>query len=218
VANQFAASTSNILAILSNQSVTGETIDKQATAVRQAIGGGASAVKQASELLTAIQQPYNILAADSAPFLQDISQNPQEISQLLQGLNTWANAWITAEASGPYLNLTTNVVVANPADLGLAVLGGSEVANYLSAGLGPGFVNPATYSGAASIPSGTSAATEASAISQDIASNPTPVMDEGTQAQALSQIVTAIAGKKPVSVAISTLLLSPVLEGLVSAG
>ena len=99
-----------------------------------------------------------ILTADSAPFLQDISQNPKEIAELLEGFNSWAIAWIAAESSGPYLNSSTTVVVANPADLGLAVLGGADVNSYLSAGLGPGYVNPATYGSAGSIPANAGAA------------------------------------------------------------
>ncbi len=213
VANQFASSTPDILSILSNQTTTGKTIDSEASKVRQAIGGGAVLAKEISQLLTAIQQPYSILTADSAPFLQDISQNPNEISQLLQGLNAWAAAWTSAESSGPYLNLTTDVIVNNPADLGLAVLGGPEVANYLAAGLGPGYVNPPTYTSAGSIPSNTSAA-----LAQALASAPTPALAEPAESQAVSQIVTAMSGSKPPSAAVSTLLLSPLLDGLVRRG
>ncbi len=148
VANQFAASTPDILQILANQTTTAKTITDQASGVRSAIGGGETLTGEAAQLLTAIQQPFNVLTADSGPFLTAISQNPEEISQLLQGLDAWANAWISAESSGPYLNLTQTEVVANPADLGLAVLGGPQAAAYLSAGLGPGNVNPPTYSSA----------------------------------------------------------------------
>jgi phospholipid/cholesterol/gamma-HCH transport system substrate-binding protein len=217
VAAQFAASTPDILSILANQTVTAKTIESRATEVRQAIGGGATLAKEATELLTAIQEPYNILTADSAPFLQDISQNPNEISQLLQGLYNWAKAWTTAESSGPYLDLTADVVVANPADLGLAVLGGPEVESYLADGLGPGYVNPATYTSAASIPSDTTTS-GVSAPSLAAALSSAPVMAEPAQSTAISQIVTAMNGSKPASTAVSTLLLSPLLEGLVNQG
>ena len=151
MANQFAASTPDILQILANQTTTAKTITDQASGVRSAIGGGETLSGEAAQLLTAIQEPFNILTADSGPFLTAISQNPEEISQLLHGLYAWANAWISAESSGPYLNLTQTEVVANPADLGLAVLGGPQAAAYLSAGLGPGYVNPPTYSSAGQI-------------------------------------------------------------------
>jgi virulence factor Mce-like protein len=217
VSGQFAASTDNILAILSNQTTTGATINDEASTVRQAIGGGAVLASETTQLLTAIQQPYAILAADSAPFLKDISQNPTEIAQLLSGLNAWATAWTAAEASGPYLSLTTNVVVANPADLGLAVLGGPEMVNYLSAGLGPGYVNPATYSTAGSIPgSAGPARAVASALSKAVESAPTSVMAPSAQTKAVSEIVTAMSGSRPSSPAVSSLLLSPLLASLVS--
>jgi virulence factor Mce-like protein len=217
VSNQFAASTNDILAILSNQTTTGATVNDDSSAVRQAISGGADLASEASQLLTAIQQPYAVLAADSAPFLNDISQSPTEIAQLLSGLDAWAKAWTAAEASGPYLSLTANVVVANPADLGLAVLGGPEMASYLSGGLGPGFVNPSTYSSAGSIPgSASSARAEASGLAKVLASAPAPVMAAAAQTEAVSQIVNAMSGSRPGSPAVSSLLLSPLLASLVN--
>ncbi|MFZ0665509.1 MAG: MCE family protein [Acidimicrobiales bacterium] len=219
VANQFAASTPDILQILANQTTTGHTITSDATNVRNAISGGASLAGDVSQLLTAIQQPYEVLTADSAPFLQDISQNPTEIAHLLEGFNSWANAWISAESSGPYLNLTTTVVVANPADLGLAVVGGADVNEYLSAGLGPGYVNPATYTSAGSIPAGTSLTSSEHAtvaeLDNAISNAPSQVLPEPAQSNAISQIVRSITGSDPTSPTVSTLLLSPVLEGLV---
>jgi len=211
VANQFDASTPDILRILSNQSTTGELITSEASTIRQAIPGGATLAGETAQLLTAIQQPYEVLAADSAPFLQDISQNPKEIAQLLEGLNSWANAWIGAESSGPYLKLSTTVVVANPADLGLAVLGGADVNDYLSAGLGPGYVNPATYTSAGSIPASLN-----DALSAAISKAPNQVLSAPVETEAVSQIVHSITGSNSTSPTVSSLLLSPVLEGLVA--
>jgi virulence factor Mce-like protein len=217
VADQFASSTNNILAILSNQTTTGATINSQAVDVRQAISGGAELASRTSALLAAIQQPYDILAADSGPFLKAISQNPKEIAELLGGLDAWAKAWSAAESSGPYLDLTANVVVANPADLGLAVLGGPEVTNYLAAGLGPGYVNPPTYRSAGTIPTTAAAAqATASALARALWSAPAQPMAEPAQARAVSQIVAAITGSRPDSPAVSTLLLSPLLSSLVN--
>ncbi|MGB7052055.1 MAG: MCE family protein [Acidimicrobiales bacterium] len=217
VANQFAASTPNILQILANQTTTATTVNDQASGVRQAIGGGEVLTGHAAQLLSAVQQPFAVLTADSGPFLRAVSQSPTEISQLLQGLDAWANAWIAAEASGPYLDLTQNQVVANPADLGLAVLGGPQAAAYLSAGLGPGYVNPPTYSSAAtSVSDDDVSVADGSVASQTSAAAQAPVVAEPAQAQAVAQIVTAMSGSAPSSSAVSTLLLSPVLEGLVT--
>jgi hypothetical protein len=170
---------------------------------------------EASQLLTAIQQPFAVLSADSGPFLRAVSENPDEISQLLSGLDDWANSWIAAEASGPYLALSQNEVVANPADLGMAVLGGPEAAAYLSAGLGPGYVDPPTYSDAGSIPTGASTSSVLTSTRR-ADSTPAPVIPEPTQARAVSRIVSAMTGRTPASPAVSTLLLSPVLEDLVA--
>ena len=216
VANQFAASTPDILQILANQTTTAKTITDQASGVRSAIGGGEILSGEASQLLTAIQQPFNILTADSGPFLTAISQNPDEISQLLHGLDAWANAWISAESSGPYLNLTQTEVVANPADLGLAVLGGPQAAAYLSGGLGPGYVNPPTYSSAGTLLTDDSSGSSGSASTMASVASTAPVLSEPAQTQAVSEIVSAVSGSAPASSSISTLLLSPVLESLVT--
>jgi phospholipid/cholesterol/gamma-HCH transport system substrate-binding protein len=213
VANQFAASTPDILQILANQTTTAGTINDQAAGVRRALDGGEVLAGQTASLLTAIQQPFDVLSADSGPFLTAISQNPREISQLLSGLDAWANAWTAAESSGPYLQLSQTEVVANPADLGLAVLGGPQAAAYLSAGLGPGFVNPPTDTSAGTM------TTEAQSPSVGLLSTtpaPVPVVAEPAQSRAISQIVAAVSGAPPASPAVSTLLLSPILEGLVT--
>lgn len=214
VANQFAASTPDILQILANQTTTARTVNHQAAGVRRALSGGVVLAGETASLLTAIQQPFAVLSADSGPFLNAISQNPHEISQLLSGLDAWANVWIAAEKSGPYLDLTQTEVVANPADLGLAVLGGPQAASYLSAGLGPGFVNPPTYSSAGTFTDDTRSPTGGSIST--VATAPAPVVAEPAQTRAISQIVEAVSGSAPSSPAVSTLLLSPVLEGLVT--
>ncbi|HXW34917.1 MAG TPA: MCE family protein, partial [Acidimicrobiales bacterium] len=217
VANQFAASTTDILQILANQTTTAQTVNNEASGVRQSITGGVTLVGETSQLLAAIQQPYNVLAADSGPFLKDISQSPKEISQLLSGLDAWARAWSAAEASGPYLSLTDSQFVANPADLGLAVLGGPQAAAYLSGGLGPGFVNPPTYtSSGAIVTSASSRAGRGSTFVSDLTSSTSQVMAAPAEVSAISQIVTALKGSPPSSPAVSTLLLSPILEQLVT--
>jgi phospholipid/cholesterol/gamma-HCH transport system substrate-binding protein len=215
VSNQVAASSNDILSILSNQTTTGQTINSQAGAVRQALGGGAELAGRAAQLVAAIQQPYAVLAADSGPFLKDISQNPKEISQLLGGLDAWAKAWTAAETSGPYLELTANVVVANPADLGLAVLGGPDMARYLAAGLGAGYVNPPTYTSAGTVPSTLSTRARA-ALTRAVVSSPAPVMAGPAQVRAVSQVVDAMSGARPEAPAVCALLISPVLASLVS--
>jgi virulence factor Mce-like protein len=215
VADQFTASTPDILRILANQTVTASTINNQAGQVRQALGGGETLAGQLAQVLTSIQQPFDVLAADSGPFLKAISQNPQEISQLLAGLDDWAKAWSAAEASGPYINLTQNQVVANPADLGMAVLGGPQAAAYLEDGLGSGTVNPPTYTSAGAITVPHSAAAR-TALMSAVSSAPAPVLAEPAQSHAVARIVKAVTGRKPASRSVSTLLLSPVLEALVT--
>ena len=100
-------------------------------------------------------------------------------------------------ASGPYLQLSQTEVVANPADLGLAVLGGPQAAAYLSAGLGPGFREPAD------LLLGRDHRTTDEARSPSVgllstAAAPTPVVAEPAQTRAVSQIVAAVSGSATV--------------------
>jgi phospholipid/cholesterol/gamma-HCH transport system substrate-binding protein len=216
VANQFTSSSTDILAILSNQSTTAATINQEANTVRSSIGGGGTLASETAALLAAIQAPYSLLAKDSGPFLQDVAQSPTEVSRLLAGLTAWAKAWTAAEGPGPYLRLNATVSVVNPADLGLAVLGGPNMVSYLAEGLGSNRVNPATYSGPPSIPAQMSEAkTVAAELARMGASSP-GVMNGAAETSAISQIVQAVAGRRPASPAIAALLLSPVLTDLVN--
>ncbi len=212
VSTALQASTSNILTIIANQTTTASTIDSQSPDVREAISGGSDVASQAAKLLAAMQQPYAILAADSGPFLNDVSQSPTEISRLLSGLQAWAQAWTAAEGSGPYLKLTTNVVVANPADLGLAALGGPEAVQYLTAGLGSSYVNPPTYTSAGTIPGNDSAA----AMAKALAASSAPMMSGPAESTAAAEILAAIRGRRGGSPAEATLLLGPVLTSMVN--
>jgi virulence factor Mce-like protein len=201
VSGQLAASAQDILAILANQTVTASTISGRAASVRAAIGGGAALAAETAQLLSEIREPYRVLAADAGSFLQAASSGPGGIPRLLAGLDAWAKAWTAAESSGPSLDLSTDVVVANPADLGLAVLGGPSVVQDLSSGLGHGYVNPPTYSGAATI---------ASAVA-----SLSPVLGAPAETAAVSQIVQGMTGRAPAAPSVATLLLSPLLTRLV---
>lgn len=158
-----------------------------------------------------------MLTAASGPFLEDISTNPHEIAQVLAGLDSWASSWSQALSStGPFLKLTATIPVVNTADLALALLGGPGETAALTGGLGPGLVNPPTYGSAARPPAVASTAIPTQATGQHTAvATLEPVLPEPAQQDAVSHVVTGVAGAAPTSPAVATLLLSPVLEGLV---
>jgi phospholipid/cholesterol/gamma-HCH transport system substrate-binding protein len=217
VANSFAASTPNLLQILANQTVTSNTINNSASAVRNAISGGNGLASDADQLLNGIQSPFAILTADSAPFLQDLTQTPNEIAELLAGLDKFANAFVAAEKNGPYLSVTTTIRVNNPADLGVAILGGSSstLINAISEGLGPQYVNPPLYT-AADCPHFGSLSNCGGSSSGQSAGVVSDVMPAGAETSAVTQIYQSVAGQAPANPSVSSLLISPVLEGLVS--
>ena len=101
VANQFAASTPDILQILANQTTTAGTINDQASGVRQAIGGGEVLAGQTASLLdrhpAALRRPGRRLR----PFLTAISQNPRGDLPAAPGLDAWANAWTRPRRRAP---------------------------------------------------------------------------------------------------------------------
>jgi phospholipid/cholesterol/gamma-HCH transport system substrate-binding protein len=218
VADSLTAATPNLLQILANQTITGKTINDSASNVRNAISGGATLTEDAYNLFEAIQAPFRVLTADAAPFLQDLSQNPYEIPELLSGLDKFANAFLAAEANGPYLSVTATVKVINPADLGIAILGGSPstLINAISAGLGPQYVNPPLYT-AADCPRFDSLSNcGGTASGGATAGLVSKVMPAAAETDAVGQIYQSVAGSPPANASVSSLLLSPVLTNLVN--
>jgi ABC-type transporter Mla subunit MlaD len=223
VADSFAAATPNLLQILANQTVTSQTVTGSADNVRNAISGGATLAGQADQLLNAIQTPFAILTADSTPFLQDLSQNPNEIAQVLGGLDNFATAFLAATANGPYLSATATVNVINPADLGVAILGGSpsSLINAIAAGLGPQYVNPPLYTAAncphfGSLSNCGGVTTTGASIGAKSPVLASRVLPATAQTQAISQIYEAESGHAPADASVSALLLSPVLQALIT--
>lgn len=196
VATTIAAATPDLTATFGNLIGPNQTVSAAGPQIAQLFSGSASLAGQTADLLGRIQQPFAVLAAASGPFLDDISgASPTELQRLFSGLARWASTWNAAEASGPWLNVTATIQVANPADLALAVLGGPQAASALAAGLGGGMVNPPTYGGGAT----------------------TAVMAEPAQQQAVASLASvADGGRAPASPAVATLLLSPVLHAAVA--
>ena len=170
-----------------------------------------------SQLLTAIQQPYDILAADSGPFLKDISQNPKEISQLLQGFDTWAKAWT---------RLSPPARTSPHGECRRRQPGRSRACRARWPAVGglsrrrprTRLREPSTYTSAGSIPGNAVLAREAAvALSRSASSVPAQVMAAKAEQSAVSQVVAAMGGQRPEPPAVSSLLLSPVLASLVSA-
>jgi len=218
VANSLAAASPNLLQILSNQTITSRTIDNSASSVRNAISGGATLTEDGYKLFAAIQSPLKTLTADSAPFLQDLSRNPYEIPELLSGLDKFANAFLAAEANGPYLSVTATIKVINPADLGIAILGGSPstLIHAISAGLGTEYVNPPLYTAADCPHFGSLSNCGGVTTGGDAARLASDVLPATAETEAVAQIYQSVAGRPPANAAVSSLLLSPVLERLVT--
>ena len=218
VANSFAAATPNVLQILANQTVTSKTINNFGLKRPKRYLGRSDAHGRCRQALQRDSVTFKILTADAAPFLEDLSQNPYEIAELLSGLGKFANAFLAAEANGPYLSATATVNVINPADLGVAILGGSPstLIDAISAGLGSQYVNPPLYT-AADCPRFGSLSNCGGVTTGGVAAGlVSKVLPAAAETEAVGQIYQSVAGRPPANATVSSLLLSPLLEGLVA--
>lgn len=220
VANQVAAATPDILGTLSNLSSTSGVITQGKAALDQLLSGGTTFAHMTANLLTDVQTPYAHLAAAAGPFLGSLAQTPTTIAQILQGLDGWARSWVQAEQQGPYLSLSATVDVKNVADFALAALGGPNISQLLAGALGPGLVNPPTYTAANCPRYGTLAGPNCDGVTaaqaQTLRSlNQVAILPEPQQQQAVAQVDAGLnRGVGPPSSAVATLLLEPVLTHL----
>jgi phospholipid/cholesterol/gamma-HCH transport system substrate-binding protein len=217
VADNVAASTPALLGILSNSIVTSQTITADQTQLQQVLAGGAALAAQSNQLLSTIQVPFEHLIADFGPLLADLSQSPTEIHDILTGLDAWSRAWTLAESHGPYLTLSSNVSVPNPADAVLASLGAPNTVSLFAQGVGTNLVNPPTYTAAdcARVPAYCSTTTHAAPLLP--APNVRAVMPASEQQAALSGLFAGLDhGQSADSPSVVALILDPLLQGMAS--
>jgi virulence factor Mce-like protein len=214
VADQLASATPDVLGIFANLTVTNRTYTADQSQLHQSLVGGAAAAGQSSQLLTAIRDPWVRLLADSGPLFQDITQNSTEIAQILSGLDIWAKAWSASESHGPFLTLTSSLAVSNPADVVRAALGDPNADTLFAEGVGTSLVNPPTYT-AANCPiiygpvPGPCLPAPAATVSR--------LVPAGPQQAAMTTIAAGLSqGNRPPAPAVVSLLLSPVLQSMVS--
>jgi phospholipid/cholesterol/gamma-HCH transport system substrate-binding protein len=143
---RLAGAAPDVLGTLANSSVTAQTITSQAGQLHSLITDGTSTSKQLTTLLDQIQASYPALLNDSGPLLEDMTQNPNELSLTLQGLGQWAGAVAAAESQGPFLSVSANIPVTNISAGVNAALGYDNPAS-LAAALGPDY-DPTPYSAA----------------------------------------------------------------------
>lgn len=236
VADQVAASTPALVGALSNLTVTANTITSHQAEVHQILVGGATVSKQIGQVLAKAKDPLIAVLKAAGPFLHDLSLTPTEQRDILDGLGTWAKAWSSAESSGPYLQFSASVNLANATDLVFAALNapGTAGANGLGAkALGTGSVDPPTYtaadcptygsqrgrcsssSAASTSAASSSAASTSSAVSSRSATRIEPAITTHAEEAAIASLVRTLdRGRSGASPAVSTLLVGPILGSL----
>lgn len=146
VSQELRSATPQILGILSNSTVTSQTITSYSTAVRNLLSSGSATVRQFANVLVDVETSLPMLLNDSGPLLGDITQSPTELAQTLSGLTQFAGAVANAESQGPYLSVNANLPVVNISAGVNAALGYNNPSS-LAQALGKA-VNPPTYTSA----------------------------------------------------------------------
>jgi hypothetical protein len=146
-----------------------------------------------------------------------VSANPNEIADILSGLDQWSRAWTQAESHGPYLSISSTIDVHNPADLVLAGLGSPDATSLFADGLGGGLVDPSVYT-AADCPSyGSMAGTDCgSAPGATATANATTASIPGpAEEKAATALLAGLdKGQTLTSPAVTALLVGPILDDM----
>ncbi|MCU4184610.1 MCE family protein [Acidiferrimicrobium sp. IK] len=137
------ASAPSLLDLVANASHTATTVTAEAAPLHRLLGQATTVSAQTEALLAAVTSSLPTLLNDAGPLLGDVSANPQELSQTLDGLGRWAGAWAAAESHGPFLTLSADLPIADVNAAVQAAVGYDAAAN-VAAGLGAA-VNPPTY-------------------------------------------------------------------------
>jgi virulence factor Mce-like protein len=137
------AAAPDVVGILSNSIVTGQTVTSDANQIRQFLAEGTTAVGQLAGVLDQTQSSLPTLVNGSAPLLRDVANSPQLLAQTLSGLEEWASAWAAAKGPGPYLSVNAVLPVQNISDAVNAALG-YQVRSSLAGALGSAY-DPAPY-------------------------------------------------------------------------
>ncbi|HWE57745.1 MAG TPA: MCE family protein [Acidimicrobiales bacterium] len=136
----------SILGTLSNSATTGQTITQQEAQLHTLLTNGTDAVGQFGHVLQQVQAGLPRLLNQSGPLLADVTRNPNELSQTLSGLTTFASAVAAQEQSGPYLKVNVTLPVAN-ISAGVNAALGYDNPTSIDQALGSA-VNPPTYTSA----------------------------------------------------------------------
>jgi virulence factor Mce-like protein len=146
VSQAAAAATPDLVGILSNSIVTGQTVTSEANQIRQLLAKGTPALGQLAGVLDQTQSSFPALVNGSAPLLRDVANSPKLLAQTLTGLEEWASAWAAAKGTGPSLSVNAVLPVQNISDAVNAALG-YQVQSSLAGALGSAY-DPAPYTAA----------------------------------------------------------------------
>lgn len=227
VGTQLTAIVPDLLQSTAQVTTTAGTLTAGQTQLSQLLAGGPPLAGAANTLLNDIAAPYQQVADDVLPLLQDVAANPHELTDVLSGFTTAAAAFTAAASHGPYLSATGSVTIHNSEAMVLAGLTTGPVAeSYFEQAMGPENFNPAPYTtahcpryGPWTSPAcgGGSTAASRSAGSGVVGGHAPPIGDTAVTDAAVGQVAAGLDGTRPSSPGAATLLLAPLMTSLAAA-
>lgn len=227
VGTQLAAIAPALLQTTTQVTTTANTLNSEQTEVSDLLTGGTPLAQAADTLLSDIATPYQEIATDILPLLQDVSANPKELSETLSGFSTAAAAFTAAASHGPYLSASGTLAIQNSdAMVEAGLTSGPVAAAFFEQAVGPQNFNPTPYT-AADCPTygtwtgadcgGGSASARASGTGSGGASmtaKQATVGDTAVTDAAVDEVAAGLAGATPKSPTAATLMLAPLMAAL----
>jgi phospholipid/cholesterol/gamma-HCH transport system substrate-binding protein len=217
VGDQLAALTPGLLQTIDQTDSVAAVITGDRSTLSSVLTNGVPLSTTANGFLQQVADPYQVVAADLTPLLDDVAAHPNELSQVLAGFAAAAQGFATAASTGPYLAFTGSITITNPNALVLAGLGLTSSAQYFEQALGASAFNPAPYT-AADCPQYGSWTAPSCATNAQRRAPARAVADTTALTTGAIAVSRGLTGRTPASTATVGLILDPLVGSIVSAG
>lgn len=144
-ATVLAQATPEFLDLLSNVTVSAETVVEHREDFASLMGNGGKVATQVATLIRETMGTYADAVAGAAALLDALSQGPLLISRLLTGIDQFAQAWVKTMRGGSMNVSAQTLRVTDPAYLALALASGEDVGARIERAIAGRTVNPPGY-------------------------------------------------------------------------
>lgn len=144
-ATVLAQATPEFLDLLRNVTVSAETVVEHRDDFASLLGNGGKVATQVAALIRETLGMYSSAIGGAAVLFDALSQGPLLISNLLTGINQFAQAWAKTMHDGSMSVAAQTLRVTDPAYLALALASGEDVGDRIERAIEGRQVNPPTY-------------------------------------------------------------------------